>query len=180
MAENKEIFKSPKAVAKFAHISNPDTRFDEAGKYTIDIIIDPNGNEEHKKFLTGLWETTRAKIPKGKAPLKPELDDGGNKTGNFIVRMSSAFKPRIFDAVGDIIPNDIIVGRGSTVVVAFQTNFYDGFGGGMNLYLKAVQVLDLKEGTGASAESYGFEVDDKRVPEATPAAFKADDDNIPF
>lgn len=170
---DKVIMRTPKATAKYIHVTHPDTRFDEQGKYSVDLVLDAEKNEEHKKFLAELWALTKKKHPNGRPPFKPELDDGGNKTGNYLVKIGSAYKPKVFDASGEIIPSDIIVGPGSELKVAFQPNYYDGFGGGMNLYLKAVQVLSLVEGGAGSAEAYGFDVNGS-------SASTEPDDNMPF
>ena len=52
-------------------------------------------------------------------------------------------------------------------------NEYEAFGGGINLYLNAVQVMELVESGTYTAESYGFDVvpDDDEFPTELDEAF---------
>ena len=70
------------------------------------------------------------------------------------------FKPALFDAKRNPINSNI--GGGSTLKVAFEAiPYYTALvGAGVTLRLKAVQVLDLKEYSGASASSFGFDEED--------------------
>jgi hypothetical protein len=71
----------------------------------------------------------------------------------------------------------VAIGNESRVRVNYTPAEYDGFGGGITLYLNAVQVVELVPYAKQTAEAYGFEVD------KTPAASKPstdDDDILPF
>jgi len=65
------------------------------------------------------------------------------------------------------------VGNESRVRVSFTPVPYDAFGGGLALYLNAVQVLELVEFGKRSADSYGF------TGEAQPSGFPQGNDAPP-
>ena len=54
----------------------------------------------------------------------------------------------------------LLIGNGSKVRVAYTENVYEPFGGGINLYLNAVQVIELVEYQNKSAQAYGFDVEE--------------------
>jgi hypothetical protein len=109
-------------------------------------------------------------------PYKADTDKEGNETGftefTFKAKASGVskktgkewtFKPRVFDAKG--VPMNIDktqVWGGSTVKVAYEVSPYGVFkysptmGVGISLKLAAVQILDLKTGTGKDAKAFGF------------------------
>jgi len=75
------------------------------------------------------------------------------------------FKPPVFDAKNRRLPDSVVVGGGSKVRIGVTVNPFDGFGGGVNLYLNAVQVLDLKQSeagksTFEEAEGFAYTGDD--------------------
>lgn len=166
---DKPIITSPTGIARWPWLNKPDARFDPdgKGKFKLDLELDPT-NEAHKKFLVGLKNKTIEKHPQGRPPIIKQKDENDHETGKYLVRFKSAYRPKVFDEHGHFLPDGIEVGNGSLVRVAFVENFYDAFGGGMNLYLQAVQVLNLVEPKGMDAPDFGFEVKDAETTDTIP------------
>lgn len=121
-----------------------------------------------------------------KLPFKDETektDDGKKrKTGAKLLVATSGvkFKPPVFDAKNHKLPDDKVIGGGSKIKLNVSVNDFPGFGGGVNLYINAVQVLDLVEkSTGKSPfdEDEGFTYEDDSEESASP--FQADSDEDP-
>src|SRR6201990_338675 len=55
------------------------------------------------------------------------------------------YRPPVFDARNRKVPGNIIIGGGSTITLDVTVTPYTGFGGGINLYINSVQLLDLKQ-----------------------------------
>jgi hypothetical protein len=55
-------------------------------------------------------------------------------------------RPPLFDSRNKRIPASVKIGGGSELVIDATVNHYEGFGGGINLYINAVQVKKLVEG----------------------------------
>lgn len=185
MAEKKErnkMFTTPKGIAAYPWLTKPDTKFKQAGEFSIRLKVPADEAAGLVKLIEEAREANFAAVkadnPKkivkeADPPYRPELDDEGNETGNilFTFKQSAVIKTKdgeiikvtikIFDAKGQPIVGKI-VGAGSTVKVAFQLNpFYTALiGAGIGLRLKAVQVIDLIEPQGGSASSYGFGEED--------------------
>lgn len=177
MHEKKERKVTPIGEAKWAHVHTPKAPFEGKGtpKYQIDVIF-AQDNAEWSKWAKDVMDrfkalpdqidkTTGEKIQK-KSPIKRELDENDQPTGRFYVtfRTNDKFKPGVFDTFGK--PIDKLVGNGSMVRVNYCENVFDGFGGGINFYLNAVQVVALIEYGNASAEAYGFPVEVAPVEES--------------
>uniref|UniRef100_A0A6M3JLM1 Single-stranded DNA-binding protein n=1 Tax=viral metagenome TaxID=1070528 RepID=A0A6M3JLM1_9ZZZZ len=167
-----EIFTSCEGIARYPYLSRPDTKFDTEGKYKVDLELHPDV-QEAKDFLAKLKGRLSKEFPKPPYAALPE----GNK---FVVRFASSYKPKMFDVYGKRFPEDVIIGAGSVIRVAYTENFYKGFGGGINLYLQAVQVINLVEYEGRDASGFGFEIsappdEDVPLPGDAPG-----EDNLPF
>ena len=135
---SKKVKKSPKGTAVFPHINRPDTRFDPEGKYSVDLRVDPN-DKEVARWLSDMREmVTKQYGDDAKVPYVSDEDQ-------IRVKFSSKFPPvQIVDA--DNNPTDEHIGGGSIIQVAYTEFLYDGFGGGLKLYLKAVKVYEAKGG----------------------------------
>jgi hypothetical protein len=74
------------------------------------------------------------------------------------------------------------LGNGSRVRVNYKEASYEGFGGGFNLYLNAIQVLEHVEISGGTADDYGFgeEEDSPAAQAQTQTAANTEDDDPPF
>ncbi len=170
----KERKTTPVGFAKWAHIHKPKKPFQGVGnpKYMIDVIFDP------KDPAWNAWAKSLSEAVKkaGKnSPLKKELDSNDEPTGNYYVtfKTSDKFPPTVFDKRGKVMEG-VKIGNGSKVRVAYIENEYTSFGGGINLYLNAVQVQELVEFGSHTAEGYGFDVelsDDFPTPDGFEEAF---------
>jgi hypothetical protein len=175
MSEKKERLVTPIGFAKWAYLNKP-KQFMENGKpkgnpkYEIEVHFDPANpewkawaGELQKMFAAVPAQFNSAKEPISKQPLfKKELDEVTDQpTGRWFVTFKTGekFKPGIFDRHGENLPDSVMVGNESRVRVNYSPNSYTAFGGGINLYLNAVQVLDLIEHQSKSAKSFGFEVE---------------------
>ncbi len=182
----KERLTTPIGEAKWAHIQQPKAAFtDERGvtkgepKYQIDVIFspdDPQWKEWSAKVMAQVRSLPQQKdkktdqiVPK-QIPIKKELNEDNLPTGRYYCtfKTGAAFKPGVFDKFGQIIPETKLIGNGSKVRVNYTENVFDGFGGGVNFYLNAVQVVELVEYKSQTAEGYGFEVEEPAAGEGSP------------
>lgn len=134
-------------------------------------------NAKHKKV-----------IKPADAPYKADVDKEGNETGftafNFKAKASGVrkdktewtFKPRVFDV--SALPIDLTkvqVWGGSEVKVSYEMSLYGvrnyspKVGAGVSLKLAAVQILQLKTGTGKDASAFGFAAEEAPEGEEAPA-----------
>lgn len=178
--EKKERKLTPIGEAKWAHLNEPKKPFKDKGdpKYQIDVVFDPNDPEwkiwvEHvinaiKELPQQINKKTGEKILK-QSPIKRELNQVEEPTGRYYVtfKTSDKYKPAIFDRYGKLL-EDVNIGNGSKVRVAYIENEYEAFGGGINFYFNAVQVLELIEYGKRSAVGYGFDVEPQEESELQP------------
>lgn len=182
---------TPVGESYWAHLHTPKPAFtDPSGvvrgeaKYQLDVVFDP-ASPEWKAWASALkakWDALPVQTDKRTGEqvkkvvlFKRQLDDNDQPTGKVTVtfKTSAKFAPGVFDAYGRPIPPDKQIGNGSLVRVNYSPSAYEGFGGGLTLYLNAVQVVKLIERAPASATAYGFEVqsapEDALVPTTTDA-----------
>lgn len=174
---------TPTGVAVYPHLNRPDAYKDPntgvSGKpqYKVNLSLTQEQATPLIKDIEEAKAKALAMIPEGKKqkesddPYYNELDDDGQETGRVIFKfkMNSQIKtkdgrtidmqPRLFDAQGTLMTEcDDIWGGSSLRVSADLIPFYvAAVGAGVSLRLKAVQVIELKTGGGASASSYGFD-----------------------
>ncbi len=176
MSDKKVRLLTPVGFAKWAHIHTPKEGFtDKDGrpkgepKYMIDVCFTPD-DTEWKTWAGNLQNAIKA-LPtqtdkhtgepiKKQVSIKRELDIDEKPTGRFYVtfKTGAKFKPAVFDKFGVPIPDNVLVGNESKVRIAYVPSEYAAFGGGIALYLNAVQVLELVEYRPQNAEGYGFDV----------------------
>lgn len=167
-----------RGVARYPWLNKPDTKFDAAGKYKVDLEITAEDASKLLPSLEKIREQTKAdfqKSAKGKKaknadlPLAPQLDNEGNETGSFILRVGmkasgvskKTGKPwtravPIFDAKGK--PANPQIFGGSELIVSFKAQGWSNPKGecGTTCYLEGVQVLKLSSGGGGSASAAGL------------------------
>ena len=191
MAEKKkaERFVSPKGIASYPYLTNPDTKFNPDGEYKVSLIVAGDDASKVIDFLTekhnaavaqAKQENAGKRVKEGELPFI-ENDDG---TVTFKFKMKAKVtpkkgdpfeqKPALFDAKGKPLTGETKVGGGSTIKVSYEVvPYYTAIAGaGVSLRLKAVQIIELKAYSGGgNAESYGFGEEE---------GFEADDeDNDP-
>lgn len=170
---------TPLGVAKFPWLNTPDTRFDDAGVYKVDLVL-PEDDPKVQALIGKIkkvYEEFRATLPAPKNKKEPEsygyspdYDAEGNETGYLVFKLKAKASyqndkqevvelpaPAKFDAKLQKIPDDTPIWSGSTMIANFSPSpYFQGKNCGVTLRLNAVQILELKtRGTG-SASDYGF------------------------
>lgn len=193
--EKRQWLISPVGEAKWAHVHKPKPPFkdrqDKGAQYQIDVVFDPK-DPAWAEWLDGVRQRFSAlpeqtdkrtgnKLPK-QSPIKNELDQADQPTGRkyFTARTGEQYPPGVFDRFGRPIPPSVLVGNGSKVRISYVENTYDGFGGGINFYLNAVQVMDLVEYGNRGARDYGFAVEEAPADDYAMAGGGGDDGDCPF
>ena len=186
---------SPLGTAIYPRLTQPDTKFDKDGVYSVDLELDPTDKtsstfiDSLKKAADDAYKATveekgGKKLKRCDLPIK-ETDDGKvrikfklkAKAGND--ERSWEQKPVIFDSAGTAMQAPPNVGSGSRIKVAFEVvPFFTAMvGAGISLRMKAVQIVELKEySPGDNFDAYGFKADPKGFVAAT-ATEAASEDN---
>jgi len=190
---------TPAGETKWAHLHTPKAAFtDEKGntkgdpKYQLDVYFSREDAAwsawatkvmAKMKAMPDQIDKRSGDVLKKQNPIKRELDEADQPTGRFYVtfKTSDKFKPGVFDKYGAVLPESVLVGNGSKVRVSYLENTYDAFGGGINFYLNAVQVLELVEFKSQTAEAYGFDVAVADFPADKPSSgFDDMPDDVPW
>jgi hypothetical protein len=139
--------KTPIGVARYPKITSPDTTGDYAdNKYKVDVVFTDADLKEIKKTIV---EFAKKEMPDVKNPHLPIREHTDKETGEVVefVRFKSARKPIIIDAKRNKLPEGVEVGGGSRIRVGGTLNAYTKGGNkGVNIYLNAVQVVELQQG----------------------------------
>jgi hypothetical protein len=190
MSDNKKAAKivSPLGEAVWPNLNTPDTKYNAMGEYNTKLRLDPS-DEPVQKFIALLEELVAesyqkakdenpkfAKIIKSVSPVKPELDDNGDETGNVIVNFKQAakvqskktgkeytFSVALYDASLANLPKSVIVGGGSKIRVSFEPFPYFNAKdkeAGVSMRLVAVQVVELRERQARDGAAFGFAATD--------------------
>lgn len=138
-------------------------------------------NDENHRKVDAWLEKCAKQL--GAGPGRPWRKD--KKTGELSLSVSTGEKypPLLVDAKNRPIPADKIIGGGSTIKVKVSVNDYEPQGGGINLYLSAVQVIDLKEndwGKSPFDATEGYEAPEEGADEASPFDPHTGDDDTDF
>lgn len=164
--KKKPTFISPAGLALFAWIRQPDEKYakDGVAKYKLTLALKPDDHsvQEFKAQIDGWLEKVGGDV----APYE-------EKDGQLHVKFKSIYPPGVFDAHRNVVPEDVDVRRGSIVKAAFTANHFDTkvAGNGINLYLQAVQVIQLAQYSGPTAESLGFGEEEGFAPEGVDKDF---------
>ena len=147
----------------YPHLTKPDTRFDEAGLYTVTLKLP----EAQAKNMISLFEKaiensiadaeTNNKGKKIKVAPKPHKVEDGNAFFKFKMKAtginrktqeSFSQRPAVLDAKKNPIPTSTNVWSGTKGKIAFtfRTWYVPAIGAGITAQLKAVQITDLVEG----------------------------------
>jgi hypothetical protein len=172
MAEKKERFLTPMGEIKWAHVHKPQPPFkgdpSKGAKYTVDLVFsveDPAWKEWASKLkakvdaLPEQVDKKTGEVLRKQIPIKRELDESDKPTGRFYATFKTGeqYRPGVFDRYKRAIPETVMIGNGSKGRVSYVESPYDGFGGGIALYMNAIQVWDLVEYQSRSADSFGFD-----------------------
>lgn len=167
-------------VAVWPHLTRPDTKWKEEGEYHTKLRIDADAAEPLIEQFTAMQEAEmrlaqkKAKGKKAKAadlPVQPEYDDDGEETGYYTVKASTKAsgtskktgktwmrKLPLFDGRGKPLPSKVSLYSGSELILAVEARAWTNPKAevGVKLYLEAVQVIKLVNGSGVSAGKFGF------------------------
>ena len=178
---------TPAGIARYPHLNRPDTKFDDAGVYKVNLELTA---EEAEPFLKEVEALVSEFVAEKKRELKKdklkmhaapwEENDGLVQLKLKVKAMGKgkdgetySRQPKLFNSAGEIITDNIGGGSRIKVAVLPYVWYTASLGAGITLQPKAVQVLDLVTwGDGGSAVSYGFDVE-----EAPRASVKTGTDN---
>jgi hypothetical protein len=151
-------------------------------------------DEDHRKVDGYLKKQLKANgLPEtAKLPWKKDKKDG-----SLSLQMTSGedYPPPFVDAAGNEVPrNKVKIGGGSIIKPDVSINAYDGFGGGINLYINQIQIIELKTRVlnkfeaeaggytynGGDADATTEDLDDTDDVGAPEAPDTDTDDDIPF
>jgi len=141
-------------------------------------------DEDHRKVDAYLKKVAKELLPDVENPKLPWKKD--KKTGDLSLEATSGekYRPPVFDAKNNKVPENVVIGGGSTLKLDVTVNAYEGFGGGINLYMRAVQLLDLKQsdfGKSSFEEAEGFSYSgDEDESEGSPFDPSEGDDDTDF
>lgn len=160
MSEVKKIkFISPKGIANYPHLSEPDTKGQYAdNKFKTKLVIPAKDAKQFVEFL-------KAEGAKHFGKKQHKLPAVKDENGNIVIIAKSKFKPGVFDSRNNPVTKDLKIGGGSTLRLGGVLFMYKD---GVSLQLNQVQVIDLVEyggGAGSSMfgadEEGGFEAEDE-------------------
>jgi len=180
-ARKKHDIIKAKGTARYAHLNEPNKRFDEYGVYSCDLIVDDATKQGIVEKLKPIYEAELKavmddnpgkKIEQKGLPftevdgghmLKAKLKAGGRRRDGSEYELSIA----LFDSSGQPLPEDVQIWGGSKVNVAFRPKFWhvpsQGFG--VTFELSAVQVIELNNGgvSTLGADAFGFTAEEGYV-----------------
>tara|TARA_R100000654_G_scaffold20516_2_gene41391 strand:+ start:10562 stop:11173 length:612 start_codon:yes stop_codon:yes gene_type:complete len=172
----KKVIVTPLGKAVFPKINQPDFKFDEMGVYSCKLHV---SEEDFNKFSSQVEELAesayQAELTKqGKNKLKKmqTLPIRITEEGDFEIYSKQPakkntskgvleFNVAMYDSEGNKLPSDTNIGSGSKLrlSVEFAPWYVPSIGFGYTLRLRAAQVIELVEYSGAgggNAESMGF------------------------
>jgi len=192
-----ERYTSPKGIAQWPRLNEPDYKYKPEGEFSVKLAYDPNDGDVQKMVKTlekkrdELFAAWLSENPKKKkiAEVAPvfaeEMDEDGEETGRITITFKMRHKvtskktkktflltPDIFDAHKRLMKNPPKIGSGSTLRVSFEVGgFFVESAKKFYLTIRmvAVQVIDLVEWGVRDADSYGFDEEDD--------GFEASDDH---
>lgn len=178
-----EKFVTPEGVAVYPHLVRPDTKFDSDGVYTVQLAIEAGAAADfilqletaRDRFSDEFADENvknKAKIKKATvaAVYEDEIDDEGEETGRVLIRAKQKALIRgrdgteyvktvkLFDAANNRITPSSLWGGSRLILAGVLIPYYMASTKevGVSLRLGAAQVLELVEGDGGNAESFGF------------------------
>ncbi|WP_456723016.1 hypothetical protein [Bradyrhizobium sp. USDA 4350] len=152
----------------------------EKRRYIVNLKFSDADHRAVDEWLDGLLK--EFDLEDGKKPWKKD-----KKTGELTLVATSGedYRPTVYDAKKQEVPVTVKIGGGSIGKVYVTVNPYTGFGGGINLYINSLQLLELKqrdenpfdeeEGFASNGSSKSDDDEDQGGPEGT-----EDDEDIPF
>jgi hypothetical protein len=143
-------FITPVVTLVWPKLNTPDVYKPKKGpekvRYTTDAKMAPDDLKKLKKYFQDLAKKHLPEVDTPKLPLKED-----KKTGDLLLTATSGvkYRPPVFAADGETrIPASVEIGGGTKAKLDLTVNFFEisDENSGINLYINAVQVLDLQEG----------------------------------
>ena len=148
-SKKNQIHVTPVGTAAWPWLNKPDVRFDADGVYQVKMIF-------NKKDIKPIQAIVDPLMDGGKHhPIKPEMDDEGNPTGNHIVQFKMKArvktkngeeftqKPILLDTLGNRVVDQ--VGAGSKLKIAYQAIPFNQGAGGVTMRMQKVRIVELVE-----------------------------------
>ena len=139
--KNYPQIQTPIGEMEYPWLTKTDTRFSngQPGKYKLNLICDL-GDPATQACMEAIDEF----VGGGKPPYEVDEDNAKVK---FKAKSGEEYPPKLFDSKGKRLdPKTTTIWGGSMGRLKARINVYEGFGGGVNLRLNAVQVTELVEG----------------------------------
>lgn len=110
----------------------------EKRRYIANLKFNDADHREVDAWLDGILKD--ADLEDGKKPWRTD-----KKTGEITLVATSGedYRPTVYDAKKQEVPVTVKIGGGSKAKVYVTVNTYTGFGGGINLYINSLQLLEL-------------------------------------
>ena len=155
MAVTPKVFSG---FSKFLYVKDTEGKF-ASNKYKLEIRM-PKGDKEVEAFVKMLMKAHEEAGNNDYKPVKDGDAYAGNNDkrrdytkGHYTVTFKSERPPTMVDSQKQPLANKI--DGGDVIKVAYNAKPYDAFGGGLALYLNAVQLLEKRGGGGA--DEFGTE-----------------------
>lgn len=166
-------FVTPVVKLVWPKLNEPDVYKPKKGepkvRYVTDMEFDPADLKKVKKYLADLAAKYLPDVEDPKLPFKTD-----KKTKVELMTASSGvkYRPPVFDARNQKIPASVLIGGGTKAKLDLNVNFYEmaANNSGVNLYIRAVQVLELVEG--------GFKSNFEEADGFTFSGVSGDDDTV--
>lgn len=197
-------FVTPKGVAVWPSLNNPDTKFVAEGEYHTKLRVSADEAASFIQQLEGIREAYLADAVRRDPKVKQykmadlyeeEVDDQGDLTGNYLFKFKQKaviqtrsgstlnMKVALFDSQRK--PTTVQIGGGSVLRIAGSAIGYAMPSTkmvGLSLRPSAVQIIQLSSGGNASADAFaieeGFVADDEPVMEVAGTSFNDDDSDF--
>ena len=152
-------FTTPMGKARWCKVVRPDTKFNEGGVYSTDLILEGADAEALINKLDELAAVYQKEIKKKvtKMPYEALVGEDGQETGEFKFKfkMNATTKygprrPALFDSTGVQLKTPVEVGNDSLIRVKATIKGYK-LGPGLTLELSAVQIVELVEYGGSNS-----------------------------
>ena len=138
------MYITPTGTAVYPWLNKPDTRFDADGVYSVTLQLSKADTAPINAVVKPLMNGGKNN------PIKAELDDQGEKTGNYLVKfkLKALVKPKKsepFSQAPVLLDEDgnrltALIAGGSKMKVAYEPFAYSALGGGVSLRVKKVRI----------------------------------------
>ena len=139
-----KMYITPTGTAVYPWLNKPDTRFDADGVYSVTLQLSKENTAPINAVVKPLMNGGKNN------PIKAELDDQGEKTGNYLVKfkLKALVKPKKsepFSQAPVLLDEDgnrltALIAGGSKMKVAYEPFAYSALGGGVSLRVKKVRL----------------------------------------